>query len=61
MAHRKKICCLCGKEFKEKGNNPFSVDKEKGHVCCDSCAYKVVVPARMKMMMSRAASAAKNG
>ena len=36
----KLICCICGKEIKGHGNNPFPV-KEEGW-CCDECNKKVV-------------------
>lgn len=41
----KKICCICGKEFKGSGNNPYplmSVDKE----CCDDCNTRYVLTLR---------------
>lgn len=42
---KKKKCCICGKEIKGYGNNPYPV-KEKG-VCCDECNYKYIIPARL--------------
>ena len=44
-------CCLCGKEFKGYGNNPWPV-KEEG-VCCDDCNLEVVIPARLERAHSR--------
>ena len=41
-------CCICGKKFKEYGNNPAPV-KDDG-LCCNECNYSVVIPARMDMM-----------
>ena len=41
----KKICCICGKEFEEWGNDPYPV-KEEGE-CCDKCNGLYVVPARL--------------
>lgn len=41
-----KICCICGKEFKGWGNNPWPV-KEDG-VCCDECNQNEVIPARLE-------------
>ena len=37
---RKSVCCICGKSFKEIGNNPFPL-KDSGE-CCDVCNEKVV-------------------
>jgi len=39
------ICCICGQQFHEFGNNPYPV-KEEGR-CCDACNHLVVVPARL--------------
>lgn len=41
----KKICCICGKQFSEWGNNPALI-KDEG-MCCDYCNWNVVVPARL--------------
>jgi len=41
----KKICCICGKQFSEWGNNPAPVKMEGW--CCDYCNWNVVVPARL--------------
>ena len=35
------ICCICGKEFKGYGNNPYPVNKEEGARCCDECNDKM--------------------
>lgn len=40
------LCVLCGKEFLERGNNPWPL-REDG-VCCDECNSTKVIPARMK-------------
>lgn len=42
---RKKICCICGKPFKEWGNNPWPI-KEEG-TCCNACNQTRVIPARI--------------
>ena len=47
------ICCICGKEFKGYGNNPYPVNKEEGARCCDECNDKVVIPARIEALNSR--------
>lgn len=48
MKQDSKTCCICGKKFKEYGNNPAPV-KDEG-LCCDDCNFNVVIPARMDMM-----------
>ena len=40
----KKTCCICGKEFRGWGNDPYPV-KDEGD-CCDECNYRYVLPAR---------------
>lgn len=35
-------CCICGKEFKGHGNNPYPLDKRKDARCCDKCNVKVI-------------------
>lgn len=47
MEQEKKICCICGREFTEWGNNPWPV-KEDG-VCCRACSFGVVLPKRMEL------------
>lgn len=42
----KKICCLCGKEIKGYGNNPYPLESPDKK-CCDECNDKVV-QARLK-------------
>lgn len=45
----KKVCCICGMEFKEFGNNPYPIkDKDSGR-CCDWCNTHLVVPLRQKI------------
>lgn len=44
----KKICCICGKEFNNYGNNPYPV-KNEGR-CCDECNMKYVIPARVQKL-----------
>ena len=43
------ICCLCGKEHKGFGNNPFPLCKEDDFEsrCCDDCNISLVIPARI--------------
>lgn len=44
-------CCICGKEIKGYGNNPWPVKKEG--LCCDECNSEVVIPARIMNMYKR--------
>ncbi len=37
-------CCICGKDIKGYGNNPFPI---AGKICCDECNVKVVLPYRL--------------
>ncbi len=42
------VCCFCGKECEnEYGNNPYPVDKDPKHVCCNNCNASIVIPARL--------------
>ena len=52
--HNKKICCICGKPFKEWGNNPWPV-KQEGQ-CCNECNRNVVLPARVREIRKRDAN-----
>lgn len=38
-----KICPLCGKPYKDWGNNPFPLDMDK---VCDDCNLNVIIPIR---------------
>lgn len=42
-----KTCCICGKEFKGWGNNPYPVNKDEDARCCDDCNSAFVIPARI--------------
>ena len=46
-----KRCVICGKPFKEWGNNPWPV-KEDGE-CCDKCNMERVIPARLAMLAKK--------
>lgn len=35
-------CCVCGKDIKGYGNNPWPLDKREGARCCDECNSKVI-------------------
>lgn len=40
-------CCLCGKDIKDFGNNPWPLKKNEDDRCCDDCNITKVIPARM--------------
>ena len=42
-----KKCSICGRKFKEWGNDPWPVRTGKNDVCCDMCNATVVIPARL--------------
>lgn len=45
---KKQVCCICGKEFEEWGNNPDPLgDVEES--CCDGCNW-LVITARMMVV-----------
>lgn len=51
-----KKCCICGKEIKGWGNNPWGVLDQNGNPiefsakdeCCDECNKKYVIPGRLQ-------------
>jgi len=43
-----KICCLCGAEFTEWGNNPEPIKSFEEGKCCNWCNDKYVIPARIR-------------
>jgi len=45
---RKKECDICHCKFTEWGNNPMPFI---GEICCNDCNEKLVVPARIYIMM----------
>jgi hypothetical protein len=51
VVKKAKICCICGKEFTEWGNNPWPI-KEEG-TCCDTCNRDFVIPARIERMYDK--------
>ena len=40
-------CCLCGKEIKDFGNNPWPLNNNDDDRCCDECNSEKVIPARI--------------
>ena len=47
---KKKVCCICGKEFRGWGNDPWPVNKRRNTVCCDECNVTKVLEARIKLV-----------
>lgn len=43
-------CCICGKTKEEYGNRAFPVAPG---ICCDRCNREVVIPARLKKVISK--------
>ena len=48
---KKKVCCICDKEFEGYGNNPWPIKEnyKNGSIqeCCDDCNVKYVISARL--------------
>lgn len=49
----KLICCLCGKELNDYGNNPWPLRHNEDERCCDECNTTKVIPARLATLKSR--------
>lgn len=47
MDKKTEHCCICGKEIKGVGNDPYPV-REEGR-CCRYCNYTVVLPERIRL------------
>lgn len=47
MDDKKEKCCICGKEIKGPGNDPYPVRTEGR--CCQCCNYTVVLPERVRL------------
>ena len=53
-----KVCCICGKEIKGWGNNPYGaldndlniIEWKEDAVCCDACNNKYVISGRLYTM-----------
>lgn len=41
-----KICSICGKRYKEYGNNAMPINDGQ---CCDKCNSTIVVPKRLEI------------
>lgn len=41
-----RLCCICGKPFDGRGNNPSPVETDG--VCCDKCNNDYVIPRRLR-------------
>lgn len=42
------ICCFCGKEFINYGNDIRPLVTNNGDRCCDDCNISIVIPNRLK-------------
>lgn len=40
-------CCLCGKEIRDYGHNPWPLSDNVEDRCCDLCNMLKVIPARI--------------
>lgn len=47
MDDKKEKCCICGKEIKGWGNNPYPVKTEGEY--CRECNFSVVLPERVRL------------
>ena len=47
MSETKFTCCICGKEVKEYGNDPWPIKKEGR--CCSYCNWTVVLRERNRL------------
>ena len=45
-----KVCSICYNEYSEWGNNASPVNSG---TCCNKCNLKVVIPARLSLMISK--------
>lgn len=50
---KKNVCCICGKEFSEHGNNPEPVKPYEEGQCCDKCNMNVVIPERLRAIYGK--------
>lgn len=50
-------CCLCKKLIKmSQSNNPYPVDTNSEHRCCNECNDTKVIPARLEQIFRKATS-----
>ena len=47
IGENKRVCCICGIEFKGMGNNPAPVMVGKTNRCCDMCNHNIIIPRRI--------------
>ena len=45
------VCCLCGENAGEFGNNPAPLAESTELRCCDGCNITKVIPARIKLLI----------
>lgn len=46
----KKFCSICGKPYKEFGNNALPINEGE---CCDECNATIVIPRRIQEHQNR--------
>lgn len=51
-------CCICGREIKGYGNNPYPLVKDEEARCCDDCDM-LVIAERIRLIAERARKEAK--
>ena len=56
--NNKKICCICGKEYTNYGNN---AEPYKQGRCCDDCNLKFVIPDRLNRLRNTKNESLKEG
>lgn len=55
------VCCICKKAFNGWGNNPYPVDINPDHKCCDTCNNEIVVPTRLEQLLYQKKRGVENG
>lgn len=45
---REGICCFCGKQFINYGNDIRPLVTSRGNRCCDDCNVNIVIPNKLK-------------
>ena len=49
-----RTCPLCGRTFAGTGNSPEPLARLADGPCCDECNYRVVIPARVRLLAGHA-------
>lgn len=50
MDKKKVVCCFCGIEITDYGNDPWPSHPSEDAVCCDPCNWDIVLPRRLAMI-----------